>query len=145
MTTKTDEQKNGKATPTVTDDKKIIVAKIDNGQSKNQEEKKQVDEIKKMLDVQIHKWEQLSIKIEHRERFIRTKDQIKEFSETLKNEKDKNNPDQEAFFLKLSSSESYNGRAEISVNNTFIIEEFLNFIAAKIETKILQLEKEIVM
>lgn len=145
MTTKTDEQKNGKATPTVTDDKKIIVAKIDNGQSKNQEEKKQVDEIKKLLDLQIHKFEQLSLKIEHRERFIRTKDQLKQFHDCLKSEKDKNNPDQDIFFIKLQSKENYSGRAEISVNNISIIEDFLVFIAAKIETKILQLEKEIIM
>jgi hypothetical protein len=138
MNTKTEEKKDGKAAATATEEKKEV--------AKTQPaEMPKVEDVKKLLDVQIHKWEQLSIKIEHRERFIRTKDQIKEFSETLKNEKDKNNPDQEAFFLKLSSSESYNGRAEISVNNTFIIEEFLNFIAAKIETKILQLEKEIVM
>lgn len=144
MTTKTDEQKNGKATPTVTDDKKIIVAKIDNGQSKNQEEKKQVDEIKKLLDLQIHRWEQLSMKIEHRERFVRTLDRIKEFSAKLKQERDKNNPDQEAFFLKLSSSESYNGRAEISVNNLDIISDFLTFISAKIEMKVAELEKDII-
>lgn len=138
MTTKADEKKDGKAAATATEEKKEVVKTLP-------AEMPKVEDVKKLLDVQIHKWEQLSIKIEHRERFIRTKDRIKEFSETLKNEKDKNNPDQEAFFLKLSSSESYNGRAEISVNNTFIIEEFLNFIAGKIETKILQLEKEIIM
>jgi hypothetical protein len=145
MNTKTEEKKDGKPTAPVTDDKKIIVAKIDNGQSKNQEEKKQVEDIKKLLDLQIHKFEQLSLKIEHRERFIRTKDQLKQFHDCLKSEKDKNNPDQDIFFIKLQSKENYSGRAEISVNNISIIEDFLVFIAAKIETKILQLEKEIIM
>jgi cytochrome P450 len=109
------------------------------------QEPPKVDEVKKMLDVQIHKWEQLSMKIEHRERFLRTIDRIKEFSAKIKQERDKNNPDQESFFLKLSSTESYNNRAEISINNVEIISEFLTFINAKIETKILQLEKEIIM
>lgn len=103
-----------------------------------------IEDVKKLLDIQIHRWEQLSLKIEHRERFLRTLDRIKEFSAKLKQERDKNNPDQEAFFLKLSSSESYNGRAEISVNNIDIISDFLTFINAKIEMKVAELEKDII-
>lgn len=103
-----------------------------------------IEDVKKLLDIQIHRWEQLSLKIEHRERFLRTLDRIKEFSAKLKQERDKSNPDQEAFFLKLSSSESYNGRAEISVNNLDIISDFLTFINAKIETKVAELEKDII-
>jgi hypothetical protein len=103
-----------------------------------------IEDVKKLLDIQIHRWEQLSMKIEHRERFLRTLDRIKEFSAKLKQERDKNNPDQEAFFLKLSSSESYNGRAEISVNNIDIISDFLTFINAKIEMKVAELEKDII-
>lgn len=103
-----------------------------------------IEDVRKLLDVQIHRWEQLSIKIEHRERFVKTLERIKEFSAKLKQERDKNNPDQEAFFLKLSSSESYNGRAEISVNNIDIISDFLTFISAKIEMKVAELEKDII-
>lgn len=133
------EKKDGKATATAAQEKTTAtpIAKAI--------EQPKVDDIKKMLDVQIHKWEQLSLRIEHRERFLQTKEQLKKYAESLKSEKEKNNPEQDIFSLKLQSKDNYSGRSEISVNNLFIIEEFLTFINSKIEVKILQLEKEIVM
>jgi hypothetical protein len=127
------------------EEKKVLVVKIDNGQQKTQEEKKPVDEIKKMLDVQIHKWEQLSRRIEHREKFLHTQEQLKEYAKSIKTEKDKNNPEQDVFYLKLLSKSNYNDRDAISVNNIAIIEEFLTFINAKISLKVAELEKEIIM
>jgi len=108
-------------------------------------EPKKVDEIKKMLDAQIHKWEQLSMKIEHREKFLATQSRLEMFSESMKKEKVKGNPETDVYYLKLCSKLSYKEEEAISVNNFDLIDEFLKFINIKISVKVAELEKEIVM
>lgn len=131
-----------------------------NGKAKATEEKKEektnvvpmpkaepvkVDEIKKMLDVQIHKFEQLSMKIANREKFLTTQTRLSLFSDSLKKEKTKGNPETDVFYIKLCSKLSYKEDEAISVNNVDLIEEFLKFINVKISLKIAELEKEIIM
>ncbi len=131
-----------------------------NGKAKATEEKKEektnvvpmpkaepvkVDEIKKMLDVQIHKFEQLSMKIAHREKFLTTQTRLSLYSDSLEKEKTKGNPETDVFYIKLCSKLTYKEDEAISVNNIDLIEEFLKFINVKISLKVAELEKEIIM
>lgn len=132
-----------------------------NGKAKSTEEKKEektnvvpmakatqpvkVDEIKKMLDVQIHKFEQLSMKIAHREKFLTTQTRLSLYSDSLEKEKTKGNPETDVFYIKLCSKLTYKEDEAISVNNIDLIEEFLKFINVKISLKVAELEKEIIM
>jgi hypothetical protein len=102
-----------------------------------------VDEVKKTLEVQLKKWESISQKISHREKFIFNLDRLTQFSGSLKAEKEKNNFETDAFFLRLSSKVNYREDEAISINNVELITEFITFISAKIKMKIAELEIEI--
>jgi len=104
-----------------------------------------IDEMKKLLDEQLKKFANLKEKISFRDRFMTTQTRLKDFAESLKKEKAKNSPETDVFYIKLCSKLSYREEEAISVNNINLIEEFLNFINAKIAVKVSELEKEIVM
>lgn len=111
---------------------------------KSQDTKK-VNDIKTLLDEQIKKWEQLSKKIAQLDKFTLTQTRLTGYSESLNNEKAKNTPETDSYFIKLCSKLQYREEETISINNIFIIEEFLTFIKAKISLKIAELEKEIIL
>jgi hypothetical protein len=102
-----------------------------------------VDNVKKTLEAQLKKWESISQKIAHREKFIFNLDRLSQFSTSLKSEKEKNNFETEAFFLRLTSKVNYREDEGISISNVELISEFITFISAKIKSKIAALEIEI--
>lgn len=111
---------------------------------KNQEAKK-VNDIKNLLDEQLKKYQLLSEKISFRDKFLSTQVKLKLFADNLKTEKQKDIPETGVFYIKLCSKVTYREEETISVNNLFIIEEFLTFINEKISLKITDLEKEIIL
>lgn len=112
---------------------------------RNSETVNAVDQMKKLLDEQIKKYETLKEKISIRDKFISTQTRLNGFSESLEKEKSNGNHETDIFYIKFCSKNGYRDEEAISINNVEVIGEFLSTLGGKISDRINTIEKEIVM
>lgn len=117
-----------------------------NAIAKTEKGKSTPEEIKTVLQLQIEKFQKLQKIVFDRETFISKKVSIAEFQKAVKTEA-KESADLETKVCKiiLQDGEKYRDNNVLTISNRLVIDKFLTFVAAEIDIKVNDLEKQIVM
>lgn len=129
---------NGEALP-----KNVIIATIPkHDEVKPAKELPKAEEIKKSLDEQIKKFNQLNSLVNNRLIFLQKKEQLLNYLEQVN--KEITGTDLESKVCKMVLSEPNTYRNEgITISNSLVIEKALRFVIVEIEEKVKIIESEI--
>jgi len=118
-------------------------------ESPKTEEKKETkklsktDEIQELLQKQIEKNQKVMELIGVRKQFISTKDKLNTLLEDAKENPE--NFENDNVLLSLTTNSDYRPENFIKISNNLIIKEFIDFINIKIDNKLAELEKQIII
>jgi len=98
--------------------------------------------IQKELQKQIEKNQKLTELIGHRDKFIKTRQELEEIQPELKETEDFENVSLVISFSRSGSS--YRDEPILKISNALIIREFINLVKIKIDSKLISLEKQII-
>ncbi len=110
---------------------------------KSVEKKPSVEDIQKVLDEQIEKFNHKAMLIKHRQTFKDTRDELLKFKKEQGSDYDEN-LDSKILRISLQDNNEYRDHTHLKIANNMIVREFLDFAISKIDKKLLELEKEIV-
>ena len=117
--------------------------KTENGKAKIVEKKSpSIEDIKIVLDKEIVKFQRKSELIANRERFLLTKTDLKAYLSDQGVDYD-DSLDSPTLRVQLYDNRKYRDDSQISIANNMIVREFIQFLIAKIDAKISEIEKEI--
>lgn len=113
-----------------------------NGKSIEKVQATSIDDVKKVLDEQILRFNRMTELIQNRERFAQTRleltnylsEQGADFDDSL---------DSPHLRIQISDNRKYRGDSQISIANNLMVREFIEFSIRKIDAKVLEIEKEI--
>lgn len=103
----------------------------------------QISELKAALDKQIEMYQRKSKLIEHRDMFIAKRTQLMSFIKEMGSDFDEN-IDSHQLKLVLTDNRGYRDDAKISIANNMIVRDIITSIIVRINTKVAEIEKEIV-
>jgi exonuclease VII small subunit len=104
---------------------------------------KQIEEMKAKLETQIEMFQEKTSLIKHRRQFLKTKEQLQQFIENQGSDYEEfidNSPKRVVF----KDNDRYSDSNAISISNNFLVREFAQFLMQKIDSKIKELELQIV-
>jgi hypothetical protein len=117
--------------------------KSENGKAKIVEKKSpSIEDIKIVLDQEIVKFQRKSELIANRERFLLTKTDLQAYLSDQGVDYD-DSLDSPTLRVQLYDNRKYRDDSQISIANNMIVREFIQFLIAKIDAKISEIEKEI--
>lgn len=122
--------------------KTVTIKKSENGQGNKADLKPTMEDVQKVLDAQIENFQKKSALIRNRNKFLATKDELKEFvaaqgadyNEFMEDSGKK---------VTFTDNERYSSSNGISVSNNFLVREFAQFMLDKIDLKIAEIERQI--
>jgi exonuclease VII small subunit len=104
---------------------------------------KHIEEMKAKLETQIEMFQEKTSLIKHRRQFLKTKEQLQQFIENQGSDYEEfidNSPKRVVF----KDNDRYSDSNAISISNNFLVREFAQFLMQKIDSKIKELELQIV-
>jgi exonuclease VII small subunit len=104
---------------------------------------KQIEEMKAKLETQIEMFQEKTSLIKHRRQFLKTKEQLQQFIENQGSDYEEfidNSPKRVVF----KDNDRYSDSNAISISNNYLVREFVQFLMQKIDSKIEELELQIV-
>lgn len=116
-----------------------------NGKGKAQDAKTpSIDDIKKVLDDQISKFNRKAELISNRETFTLTKERLLGYKSDIGADYNES-LDSEVLRISLENNARYSSNdTKLKIANTMIVMEFIDFAIAKIDKKVAEIEKEII-
>jgi len=108
------------------------------------EVKNNIQDLKKKLDEQIESYNQKAMLITDRDMFIQTRDEIMNY---IKDQGVDFDPslDSRRLVLRLSDNRSYNSDNIVSISNNAVIRDIMGILLSKINQKIDEIEKAILV
>jgi len=103
----------------------------------------QIDDLKALLEKQIETYQRKSELIGHRDMFIAKRTQLMNFIKEMGTDFDEN-IDSHQLKLFLTDNRGYRDDAKISISNNMIVRDIISSIIVRINTKVAEIEKEIV-
>lgn len=125
-----------------TKSKTVQIKKSENGNAKKKDLKTTMEEVQKVLDLQIENFKKKSELISNRKKFLETKEKLNDFVANQGADYD-DFMDDSGKKVVFSDNERYSSNGGISISNNYLVREFAQFMISKIEIKLTIIEKEI--
>ncbi len=109
----------------------------------NKEADEKIKNLQKALQDQIDKFEQKQTLINHRNKFLATKESLQGFVSDQGSDYNEFLEDSGKKIL-FKDNDSFRDSDAISISNNFLVREFVQFLNEKIDNKLTELEKEII-
>lgn len=122
-------------------EKKDNKVAINAAAQKQMDEQKAIEEAQKVLNAQIDKFNKKNQLIADRNKFLKNKEKLNNSINSIGSDYDET-LDQKNLRIVLAEGD-YDRDKILSISNTLIVREFIDFVSRKIDIKIAEIEKEI--
>lgn len=102
-------------------------------------------DIKTILEDQLKKFQRLNKLVTDRDLFLVKKSQLNEYLKTMEAENKTEEMETNICKIVLKDSRTYRDDGALTVSNVFVIKKFIAFMNAEIDSKVEELEKQIVL
>ena len=126
------------------DSKSLTAKKSTNGKAPKSVKLPTPEEIQAVLDQNIENFQKKNELIRNRAKFLATKDSLQGFVADQGADYDEFMDDSGKKVV-FSDNERYSGNAGISISNNYLVREFAQFMIGKIEIKLAEIEKQIMI
>lgn len=124
--------------------KTVAISKKDDKVVSIKEKQPSIEEVRKVLDAQIEAFQRKAKLIGDRDQFLHTKDEILNYISEQGVDYDPS-MDSQRLTLVLKDNRSYRGENVVSISNNEVIRNMMNILLDKINGKITEIEKEILV
>lgn len=101
--------------------------------------------VKEILEEQLKKYQRLNKLINDRDLFLLKKDQLTHYLSTIESEDKTDEMETNVCKIVVKDSRTYREDNAIVISNIFVIKRFIQFMFSEIDTKVEELEKQIVL
>lgn len=102
-------------------------------------------DIKTILEDQLKKFQRLNKLVTDRDLFLAKKSQLNDYLATIETENKSEEMETNICKIVLKDSRTYRDDGALTVSNVFVIKKFIAFMNAEIDSKVEELEKQIVL